>query len=289
MPRKKEVGNTTQNGEKQHMKIDYKKEAAVFAAVKERGEGTRAELLECLKTKFNFDLTESELLRYLGMWKAKKTITVRTRANEEVWAMADIPPWYCSGIMALVQSASGDLKAEIDALDDRLKNDGGRVVDPKSIWQDFVSYKMIFETLDPILGGHQSTEDRKTIFPRNHGKLVIPAAWFYGLIRDNQGLMNVAALHYHTAIGVGQFRGEPKVSEKVVKVKMGMNAYESVDEGSQFEIVMRFPSKGSKLKTKADIQRFFDLIAEASIRGLGAYPRAFGGRIKLVEMQELSA
>lgn len=271
------------------MKIDYKKEAAVFAAVKERGEGTRTELLECLKNRFNFDLTESELIRYLGMWKAKKTITVRTRANEEVWALADIPPWYTSGVLALAQQASGDLKAELDALDERLKNDGGRVVDPKSIWQDFVSYRFTFETLDPILGGHQSNEDRKTVFPRNHGKPCVPAAWFYGLIRDNQGLLNVAALHYHTAIGVGLFTDDTKLTEKTVKVKMGMNTYEAVEEGSRFNITMRFPSKGSKLKTKADIQRFFDLISEAPIRGLGAYPRAFGGRIKLLEMQELSA
>ena len=271
------------------MKIDYKKEAAVFSAVKERGEGTRTELLECLKTKFNFDLTEPELLRYLGIWKAKKTITVRTRSNEEVWALADIPPWYCSGIMALVQSASGDLKMEFDALDERFKNEGRRIQEPKSPWKDFLSYKFTFETLDPILGGQPGEEERKTVFPRNHGKPCIPAAWFYGIIRDNQGLMNVAALHYHTAIGVGQFIGEPKLTERTVKVKMGMNTYETIDEGEKFQITMRFPSKGSKLKTKADIQHFFDLISEAPIRGLGAYPRAFGGRIKLLEMQELSA
>src|SRR5208283_5425070 len=142
--------------------------------------------------------------------------------------------------------------------------------------QDFVSYKFTFETLDPILGGHPSEEERKTVFPRNHGKLCIPAAWFYGLIRDNQGLLNVASLQNHVAIGVGKFIGEPKTVEKNVKVKIGMNIYEAVEEGEKFELTMRFPKRGSKLKGKADIQRFFDLIAEAPIRGLGAYPRAFG-------------
>jgi hypothetical protein len=111
----------------------------------------------------------------------------------------------------------------------------------------------------------------------------------YGLIRDNQPLMEVAALHYHTAIGAGEFLSDPETEEKIVKVKMGMNTYEAVKEGAKFSIIMRFPMRGTKIKTEADIKRFFDIIAEAPIRGLGAYPRAFGGRIKLLEMQKLSA
>lgn len=273
------------------MKIDYKKEATVFAAIAERGEGTRGELIEYLKTHFSIEMTEPELLRYLGIWKAKKVVTVRSRSGEEVWALADIPPWYTGGVKALVESANADLKTELDTLDERRKNEGGRVKEPRSIYTDFVSYKMVFENIDPILGGHQDGdgEDRKTIFPRNHGKLCVPPNWIKGFIRDNQILMNVAALQYHTAIGVGIYRGEPKTFEKTLKVKMGMNTYEAVPEGAIFDIVMRFPSKGTKLKNGEDVKKFFDLCAEAPIRGIGAYPHALGGRIKLLEMQKLSA
>lgn len=271
------------------MKIDYKKEATVLTAIVQNGERTRQELLDILKANFSLELTESELLRYLGIWKSKKVITVRTRGGDEVWALADIPPWYTGGVVALVQSAGADLKAELDALDERLKNEGGRIKEPRSPYVDFVSYKLTFENLDPILGGHQTTEDRKTMFPRNHGTLCIPPNWMKGFIRDNQILMNVAALQYHTAIGVGIYRENPTTIRKVLKVKMGMNDYEACPEGAKFDIVMRFPSKGTKLKNGEDIKKFFDLCAEAPIRGIGAYPHALGGRIKLVEMQRLSA
>lgn len=274
---------------KQNLKIDYKKEATVLAAIVQNGERTRQELLDILKTNFNLVLTESELMRYLGIWKSKKIVTVRTRSGDEVWAIKDIPPWYCSGVMTLVQSASGDLKMEIDALDERLKNEGGRIKEPKSIYTDFVSYNMVFQNIDPILGGHSTDEDRKLMFPRNHGKLCIPPNWMKGFIRDNEILMNVAALQYHVAIGVGIYRNTPKTFRKILKGKIGMTDFEAVDEDEIFDVVMRFPSKGTKLKNDEDIKKFFALCAEAPIRGIGAYPHALGGRIKLLEMQKLSA
>lgn len=271
------------------MKIDYKKEATVLAAIIENGERTREELLEILKNSFKMELKPSELLRYLGIWKSKKVITVRTRAGDEVWAVADIPPWYASGVMTLIKTVDANLKLELEALDARLKEEGGIIKRPRSVYQDFVSYKLTFENLDPILGGHPTEEDRKTQFPRNHGRLCIPPNWIKGFIRDNQPLMDVGALQYHTAIGVGLYEEGIETSRKTLKVKTGLNDFEAVPEGAKFTITMRFPTKGTKIKNGEDIKKFFNLCAEAPIRGLGAYPHALGGRVKLLEMQKLSA
>ena len=269
------------------MKYDPKTEILVFQAVKELGESSREEIAEYLTKHLNLELKPNELLRHLMKWKAKKIFTIRTRNGLEVWALADIPPWYASGIMATLQKTTNDdMKAEIEALDQRIK-EGSEVITKHSPWNTYKSYELTFETITPILGGHPTDEDRETAFPRLNGKPYMPSAWFYGWFRDNQALMESVAIHYHTAFGSGEFLEEPKLVKKTLKVKTGLNTYETVPEGTKFKLIIRFPTKGSKIKTEEDLHRFFKLLEDAPIRGLGAYPRAFGGRVKLLEMKEI--
>jgi hypothetical protein len=268
------------------MKYDPKTEILVFQAVKELGEGSREEIGEYLKTHLQLELENRDLMRYLFRWKAKKVFTIRTRDSLETWALADIPPWYASGIMATLHKSTNDeMKIEIEALDARIK-EGSEIIQKHSPWNTYQSYRITFETVDPILGGHPCDQDRETVFPRHNGKPFIPANWFYGWLRDNQALMETVATHYHTAFGSGEFLKEPKITKRTLKVKTGLNTYEVVEAGEQFTVVMRFPMKGSKIKSQDDLRRFFGLLEEAPIRGLGAYPRAFGGRVKLVKMEE---
>lgn len=270
------------------MKYEPKTEILVFQAVKELGESSREEIDEYLSKHLQLELKPNELMRFLFKWKSKKIFTIRTRNSVEVWALADIPPWYASGIMAtLSKSTNEEMKAEIEALDARIK-EGSEIIVKHSPWNTYKSYELTFETLDTILGGQPSDEDRETVFPRRSGKPYMPASWFYGWVRDNQALMESVAIHYHVAFGSGEFLEEPKLVKKTLKVKTGLNTYEAVPEGSKFKLVMRFPMKGSKIRSEEDLQRFFKLLEDAPIRGLGAYPRAFGGRVKLLEMKEIS-
>jgi gas vesicle protein len=253
------------------MKYDPKTEILVFQAVKELGEGTREEIHDYLSKHLNLELKSNELLRYLFKWKAKKIFTIRTRDGQEVWALADIPPWYASGIMAtLTKSTNEEMKAEIQALDERIK-EGSEILTKHSPWCNYKSYELTFEAIDPLLGGHPSNEDRETVFPRRNGKPYIPAAWFYGWFRDNQKLMESAAIHYNTAFGSGEFLEEPKLVKKTLKVKTGLNTYEAIPEGTKFKVVIRFPMRGSKIKSEEDLRRFLKLLEEAPIRGLSPF------------------
>jgi len=270
------------------MKYEPKTEILVFQAVKELGESSREEIAEYLTKHLNLELKPNELLRHLMKWKAKKIFTIRTRNGLEVWALADIPPWYASGIMATLQKTTNDdMKAEIEALDQRIK-EGSEVITKHSPWNTYKSYELTFETITPILGGHPTDEDRETAFPRLNGKPYMPSAWFYGWFRDNQALMESVAIHYHTAFGSGEFLEEPKLIKKTLKVKTGLNTYETVPEGAKFKLLIRFPMRGSKIRTEEDLRSFLKLLEDAPIRGLGAYPRAFGGRVKLLEMKEIT-
>jgi hypothetical protein len=270
------------------MKYDAKIEILVFQTIKELGEGTREELLDYLAKHLNLEMKPMDLMRYLFKWKAKKVVTIRTRNGSEVWALADIPPWYASGIMATLQkSTNEEMKTEIEALDQRIK-EGSEIIIKHSPWNSYESYELTFETVDVILGGHPTEEDRELAFPRSHGKPFIPSSWFYGWFRDNQALMETVATHYHTAFGCGEFTEEPKLEKKTLKVKMGLCTYEAIPEGTKFKLLIRFPMKGSKIKTETDLRKFLEMLEEAPIRGLGAYPRAFGGRVKLLEMRAIS-
>ncbi len=270
------------------MKLEPKTEALVFLAVKELGEGTREEIMTHLKAE-NIELDDQTLLRYLHKFKARRIFTIRTRSGIEVWAVADIPPWYVSGMMDIVNmSANKDLKLEIDALNERVKREGVRMVQPMSPWNSFKSVELTFETIDPLLGGWLTQNDRELAFPRRNGELIIPPNWIHGWIRDNQALMECAALQYHVAIGTGIFIGKPETTSYKLKVKTGVTAFEAVPAGAKFKVTMRIPLKGSKIKDLKDVQAFFGLLAEAPIRGLGANSRAFGGKVQLLEMKELA-
>lgn len=271
------------------MKYAPKTEVLVFQATKELGEGSREEIREYLKDHLKLELEEDELLRYLFRWKAKKVFTIRTRNSLEVWALADIPPWYTSGIMAtLAKSTNEEMKIELDALDARIK-DGSEIITKHPQWNTYKSYLLTFEAVDRILGGRPTKKERELQFPkREDNSLFVPSSWFYGWMRDNQGLMECVATQYHTAWGNGEFPEQPETSLQNLHVKTGMTDFEAIPEGTQFKVILRFPMKGSKMKSDEDLFRFFDMLAEAPIRGFGAYPRAFGGRIRIVEKQDYS-
>lgn len=270
------------------MKDDSKLEVDVFAAIQEKGEATLDELYQYLTEKMEVEITKQDLLRYVRRWKAKKVVAVCYINGDTVFKLADIPPWYASGIMAICKgTVQTDMKTALEALDEQLKG-AKKIIEPRSVYGDYATFELTFEAVDPILGGRIENNCEELRFPREGNKLMIPMNWFRGLIRDNAPLMELpASIAYHLAFSNGSILGEPKLNMVTLKVKQGTCKYEALPKGSQFSIKLRAPMRGTKLKTEADLREWFKRIEEIPLRGLGANPFAYGGRIRLLEMKKI--
>ena len=234
------------------MEYDPKAELSVFLAVKELGEATQEELYNYLTQQEKLEISKTQLLRNLRRWKAKKIIAANYHDGEIVWKLADVPPWYASGVMAICKgTVSTDMKTALEGLDNRLKEEG-RIIQPRGVYGAYKTIELTFETLDPILGGWVGTEERNLIFPRNQkGEPFIPMNWFHGWIRDNAALIDLPqSLTFHIAWSNGLFLQKPTIVQKTVKVKTGLATYEAIPEGTQFKVIMRVPLRGTALKTK---------------------------------------
>lgn len=288
------------------VKYDPKTEVTVWDAVDQLGEGTRPEILAFLKEQRELDIDAHTLLRYLFRWKAREVLTIATRGKDEVWKRSEVPPWFrlkMNDMLKLTDSTI--MKAELKAIVERMKEAGKTIKGTIRKWGNFQHYSMTFECLDPILGGrvdytyeegenpHEGDGDADKIlrFPRNaDGKPFIPPSWLYGHLRDNIALTEDSGTHLHTAWGPGEFTTEVKPKQlkpRKLKAKVGFNVFESVAKGSRFIAPCRFPFRGSSIDSEEALKAFYDMLAISPIRGLGSYARAYGGRVKLVELKPL--
>jgi len=269
------------------MEYNPKEEIAVFSAIRELKEASTDEVLNYLNKQMKMEIKKDKLIRYLRKHKAGKVIAGNYHNGELLWKMADIPAWYSSGIMAICNSTSTEIemKLALESLNEKIKKEP-RIIEPRGVWGDYHTFDMTFETITPILGGWSNGEERKLVFPKIDGKLVILPNWMYGLMRNNAALIDLPqSITYHLAISKGTFLEQPKTEWKQLKVKEGMCDYEMIPKGCKFKLMMRFPFRGSKLKTKQQIVDWFKMIEEAGLDGLGANSKVFGGIIKLVKIE----
>lgn len=271
------------------MKESEQLEVDVFEAIQEKGESTIQELYTYITENLGKEISMNDLFRYVRRWKAKKIVALNFVNGETVYKLADIPPWYASGIMAICKGTTqSNIKDALTALDEKLKHQQ-KIIEPRSVYGDYHTYEATFETVDLILGGRMVNEEEELKFPTQNGKAIIPMNWFRGLTRDNAPLMNLpSSIAYHIGFSNGEFLEEPEMETVTLKVKIGTAKYEAIKAGTKFKIKMQVPMRGTKLNTKEQIQQFFNKISEIPLRGLGANPFAFGGRIKLVELKDLN-
>ncbi len=270
------------------MKYNPELECKIFLGIKELGETSLEELLDYMKKHEKLEIDKKDIKRYVGRWKAKKVVAVTFKDGVTLYRMADIPAWYSSGVMAIVKgSVNEDMKTAIEGLNERLKKQG-RIIQPRGVYGNYVSYKMTFESIDSILGGWISETEGELQFPRKNGEMFIPANWFYGWIRDNSALINLPkSICYHIGFSNGKFNNKPKTEKIQLKVKIGLATYEALPEKTKFETIMRFPFKGTTLKTEKQVKDFFKQLEICPLRGFGANSRALGGKIKLVSMETI--
>jgi len=269
------------------MVYEPEKELRVLWIVKELGLASIEEVTERYLELFKEEYKDINLV--MRRWKARKAFTMENGRYKS----ADPPPWFQSLRMdQLIHLHKQESKQMLKDLEEQFT--GGEVVGggPKPQWRDFVKYQLTFEAIDPILGGTPGDTMSKTVFPREGDKLVVPMNWLKGLTRDNSPLINIAALQHHIAWGKGYWEdGIETITLKApISAKgkgIGVAEYEAVPAGKRFTVLARFPMKGSTLNSPEKIQEWFDMIAETPIKGLGANSKAYGGRIKLVELKEI--
>lgn len=269
------------------MKYNPEKECKVFLAVKELGEATLDEVHNYLAEQEEVELEKKLLNRYLRRWKAKKVLAVTYHDKQVLWKLANIPPWYISGVMAIVKgTVNADMQTALDSLNERLKKQG-RIVEPRSAWGSYKQVELTFETIDPILGGRLSDRDGQLVIPHRGKKRFIPANWFKGWLGSNAALEDLpAAMRFHIQVETAELPDFEPLAYRL-KVRTGLCDYEAIPPKTRFTTVWSFPLRGTKFKTLQEWRDFVKKVGEHPLRGLGANPYALGGRIKLLEMKEI--
>lgn len=269
------------------MKYDAETELRVLWIVKELGLAAIDEIEERYKELFKKPCEDANLI--VRRWKARKAFVM----EDGRYKIAEIPPWFKSLRMdQLVHLNKNESKEMLKDLEDLFT--GGEIVGGKKPqWRDFMKLQLTFEALDPILGGFPTETMGKTVFPREGDKLIVPMNWLKGLTRDNQSLMNASGLQYHVAWGKGYWEDGIEMIELKAPVTsqgkgVGIASYETIPAGKKFTVLVRWPVRGCAINSIETIQEWFDMIAETPIRGLGANPKAYGGRIRLVEIKEIN-
>jgi len=267
------------------MKYDPETECKVLLAVKERGEATTDELLVFTASQ-GLKIEKKDLIRYLRRWKAKKIVAASYHNGELLWKLADIPPWYVSGVMTIVKGTTDvDMRTALDGLNEKLKSQG-RIVEPRGVWGDYHFFDVTFEAVDPILGGRLSQTDGHLILPKNNEGKFIPSSWIRAWLGSNAALANIPhSLKYHVAVTNSQLPHFDAEHYRL-KVKMGIADYEAIPRGTQWITRIGFPMRGCRIKTKEEWLNYLRLAGETPLRGLGANPFALGGRIKPLKMKE---
>lgn len=269
------------------MKYEPEKELRVLWIIQEKlGLASIEEVDATYEETFHEKLANTNLI--LRRWKAKKALTI----EDGRYKMADVPPWFKSLNRAqLLHTSKTESKEYLKELEELFTGGQAPIKHPPQ-YRNFIKLELTFENLDPILGGTPTENMGKTSFPHEDDRLVVPINWLYGLTRDNQSLIDVSGLHRHIAWGKGYWQGSiDMITCKAPVVSngkgVGIAEYESIPAHNQFKVKMMLPLKGSAIDSVEKLTQWLSLLEETPIRGLGANPKAYGGRIKLVNMQEL--
>lgn len=261
----------------------------VLYIIENLGLASIEEVEERYKELFESEVQNCNLL--VRRWKAKKAIVM----EDGRYKIADVPPWFKSlrhpQLLALTKKESKEMVKELE----EFFHGGAAPLGKKLHYADFQKLTLTFQNLDPILGGRPAEENDKPYrFPRDYeGNLIIPQSWLIGFIRDNQALINAVGLHRHIAWGKGYWEGDIKTTIKTAPVVsrgrgVGIAKYEAVPPNNKFVVSCRFPTYNRAGVDKETLKTLFDICSETPLRGLGANWKAYGGRIKLVEMKETS-
>lgn len=272
-------------------KLNPKEELMVLMAVKELKEASLVEVGEFVTEKWKLEISRDNLTRYLRRWKKGKVLAANMIGDQWFYSIRDIP-WYPEAQMIHVvksEMSETETREWLENYREELK-ERGFVEERIPIIRDFEDFQVTLEVADAIAGGLLSDDNEKLLkFPRSEGQPVIPRGWIIGWLRDNARLVNALGIHMRQYVGcsTGKFLEEPKIKTRSVIGKVGPQTHEYVPAGSQFTLALSYPMHGTMIRSEEELRTFFEKIERTPIRGLGAYSKAFGGNIKVVEMKKL--
>ena len=280
------------------MKYNPKQEILVQQVIKALGDCNEEEITERLETSpFNKtpeeirNIPQKTLHRIVMRWEKKKVITSHVYDGKRLYCLMQIP-WLARLDMIHVESIPDEeAKKYLEELERQAK-EVSAYANKGPLYGDYVTVEALFETIDPILGGDITDKERQLNFPRNYdGDLYIRPNWLAGYIRDNARIANLSNLHTYLKASEGVFIEQPKTFRtKQIRVKMGHVTYEAIPPKTQFKATMQIPLKGYDGFNSLDAwkTKFFKRLEKAPIRGLGSNWKVFGGKIKLVKMEEIA-
>ena len=280
------VNHKSNRGDKmKRIKYDANKELQVLYIIENLGLASIEEVEARYKGLFDKEIENCNLI--VRRWKAKGALVIENGR----YKIGKTPPWFkgmkTPQLMQLTKKESKDMVKDLEAF----FYGGAAPIKRKRQYGDYALLTLTFENLDPILGGRPTEgEDNTTEFPREGDNFIIPPSWFYGYCRDNQGLIDVVGLWRHIAWSKGYWQGEIKTTVKSAPVVsrgkgVGVAKYETIPAHNKIIVKCRFPLLNP---FGVDIEKFrewFDMITETPLRGFGANWKAYGGRIKLINIE----
>lgn len=278
------------------MKYNPRQEIFVQQVIKALADCTEEEIAERM-TKPPFDKVpdairdiDSKLLHRIVMrWEKRKVITSHVYDGKRLYCLRQIP-WLSRLDMIHVESVPDAEAKKFLAELERQAKEISAYARRGPIYGDYVEVEATFETIDPILGGDLTDEERVLAFPRNYkDELYIRPNWIYGYIRDNARIVNLVKLQYYLTASEGVFVAQPTTFKtKQIRVKEGHVIYEGIPPGSQFKTRLQLPLKGYDGFNSIDAWKgFFNKLERAPIRGMGSNWKIYGGRIRLVSIEEM--
>ena len=272
------------------MKRNVVLEAQILKAIEVLGEATEPEIITEIKEQFALEINDYEFMRNLRRWLAKKCITVTKLNGENAYKLRDVPPFFKSlQTYQLKGITAQDAEITIEKLEQHYQAINASI-SKSPAYGGYSFLECEFETLDLVAGGDSGTEDRTLKFPTKGGKPYIRGNWMSGYLRDNSRLVEVNGTFLREYASVSDSQPLEVETNLVpnIKVKEGMCAYETIPIGTKFTVKMRVPLRGSKLKSVKDFEQFLHMLEDTPLRGLGAYSKYFGGRIKLLTIKEIA-
>lgn len=269
------------------------KEALVLAVIDAEGNATIPEICKIINDE-GIEIDLKTCARYVSKWKDRGTVAIKYLNGKRLYKIAKIPPWFSSKNMLWMLKES-KLTGIKDLTTKLLDWVSGERIEPLPI--AYKTYEVTIETIDPILGGKPIDDadgsiDKPLKFPRlEDGRPYIAGQIIRAWHRDNFPKVGVHKWIYRNcAFGDAlPLDDEVKMDKRRGRSipRAGYTWYESIESKQRFKFAVDVPCKGTKLNDAETMLTMYESIAVRPIRGLGANPFVYGGKVKCVELLEV--
>jgi len=262
------------------------------------GRPTVDEICETIKDKLKFKATKRQIKDAVESTKKRGLLSVNYDHDDkdkmiERYSIKDVrwanPPEVAHIKSVLPKLLETPEAKQIQGMLDGSAEEGqkkGRLPDIR----DYVTYKVSYEVLVPILGGEPSPDGKLKLRTLNGDYWLPMNLWFKAAIRLKLRKRNVAILKANYVECTDVFLEKNKttlvevarpVAPNLFKAGTGISKHEGLDIGTRFEMDVSFPTKGFM------DEKDFLKVLDDNVR-IGAKAREYG-LLKLVSAEKVKA